>query len=53
MHQKCNFAGCRHERRKVISMHESINLAKLDMLKSQTMIKADDAADAVIDAAEG
>ena len=34
------------------SMHESINLAKLDMLKSQTMIKADDAADAVIDAAE-
>ena len=43
-------AGMKEE--KVISMHESINLAKLDMLKSQTMIKADDAADAVIDAAE-
>ena len=44
------YAGMKEE--KVISMHESINLAKLDMLKSQTMIKADDAADAVIDAAE-
>lgn len=43
-------AGMKEE--KVISMHESINLAKLDMLKSQTMIKADDVADAVIDAAE-
>ena len=41
------YAGMKEE--KVISMHESINLAKLDMLKSQTMIKADDA---VIDAAE-
>ena len=33
-------AGMKEE--KVISMHESINLAKLDMLKSQTMIKAED-----------
>ena len=39
------YAGMKEE--KVISMHESINLAKLDMLKSQTMIKADDAEDEI------